>query len=74
MKGTVEQFECDFTTTTRLHKIISTSIIMSSLQKYFSYSRCNLTCGINNIYFKGILNDWLKLIEKANRLISYDID
>lgn len=33
-----------------------------------------MDCGINNVYFGGIRDDWLKLIHKLNSLNKYDVD
>jgi hypothetical protein len=53
LPGTVEALQCDFSTTTHLHRVISTSIIMNSFKSYFSYGRMIMMCGINNVYFTG---------------------
>ena len=47
---------------------------MSSFKKYFSYGRVICLCGINNVYFSGTRDDWVKLIEKTTYLNKYDID
>lgn len=51
--GTVDLFACDFTTTNKLYKTISTAITMSSLKKFFEYHRRFCVCGINNVYMAG---------------------
>ena len=35
--GVVEDFECNFSTTTKTYQVISTSIIMNSMKKFFKY-------------------------------------
>ena len=59
--------EEDFTTTTP-HQLISSQVmLMSSLQKYFSYSFGTL-CGIPGVEMKGTFEDWEKLAEKLQSL------
>lgn len=72
--GVVDEFECNFTTTTQIHQVISTAIIMNSFKKYFSYERMICYCGINNVYFEGVREDWIKLLEKTLNLKKYDVD
>ena len=31
-------------------------------------------CGINNIYFDGTRDDWVKLLQKTIHLNKYDVD
>ena len=33
-----------------------------------------MQCGIGNVYFGGVREDWVKLIEKLNSLKRYDVD
>ena len=54
INGIVPALSCDFTTTTKTYKIISTAIIMNSFKKYFNYHRMLAGCGINNVYMAGI--------------------
>ena len=53
MEGVVEALACDFTTTTPIYKIASTSIIMNSLEEFFEYERHFAICGISNVYMAG---------------------
>ena len=72
--GVVDALGCNFSTTGVIQKIISTSIIMNSFKKYFSYGRMILGCGINNVYFQGTRDDWIKIIKKTENLAQYDVD
>lgn len=47
---------------------------MSSLKKYFTYGRMILGCGLNNIYFAGTRDDWVKVLAKSRNLAKYDVD
>lgn len=73
-EGIVDALKCDFSTTGVIQKIISTSVIMNSFKKYFSYGRMIMCCGINNVYFEGVRDDWVKLIKKTENLTQYDVD
>ena len=33
-----------------------------------------MMCGLNNIYFAGTRDDWLKVRSKLKNLVKYDID
>lgn len=74
LPGTVDALSCNFTTTDEVYKLISTSIIMSSFKKYFTYGRCICMCGLNNIYFAGTREDWVKLQAKLKFLDKFDVD
>lgn len=65
---------CDFTTTTKIHKIVSGAIIMNSLKKYFKYVRMLAGCGINNVYMAGTRDDWTRMISKLESLMEFDVD
>ena len=65
---------CNFSTTTPLYKLISTSVIMNGMKDYFEYSRSFCICGINNVYMAGVREDWVKLQEKLELLEQYDVD
>jgi hypothetical protein len=73
IEGTVEALECNFSTTTKIHKLISTATIMNSFKKYFEYSRAMFLCGINNVLFTGTRNDWTLLLNKTLALTKYDV-
>ena len=73
-EGIVDALKCDFSTTGVIQKIISTSVIMNSFKKYFSYGRMIMGCAINNVYFEGVRDDWTKLIKKTENLAQYDVD
>eukprot|EP00092_Neocalanus_flemingeri_P085556 GFUD01107661.1.p1 GENE.GFUD01107661.1~~GFUD01107661.1.p1 ORF type:complete len:425 (-),score=138.15 GFUD01107661.1:503-1777(-) len=65
--GYVDLMQADFSTTTP-HQLISSQVmLMSSLQKYFSYGFGTL-CGIPGVEMKGTREDWVKLIEKTREL------
>jgi hypothetical protein len=72
LDGIVEGFKSDFTTTNNIYRVISTAIIMNSFKQYFNYSRAICMCGINNIYFAGVKEDWEKILKKIEFLSNFD--
>ena len=68
----VSKLKCDFSTTNNFYELVSTSAIMDTMKKYFSYERMICSCGINNVYFRGKLEDWKKLSNKVLELLRYD--
>ena len=73
-EGVVDKLKCDFSTTTRFEEIISTSTIMDTFKEYFSYGRFIPMCGIQNIWMKGTLDDWIKIKTKLVGLKEFDCD
>lgn len=67
---------CDFSTTTPTHKVISTSLIMNSFKKYFTYTRGigGIICGIGSVYMAGVRDDWTKMVTMLENLRQYDVD
>jgi hypothetical protein len=77
LSGITDELACNFTTTTKTHKLITTGIIMNSFKIYFKYScydQINLGYGISNVYFQGTRNDWVKIIGKIFKFRKYDVD
>jgi len=65
--GYVDLMEADFSTTGENQLIASQIMVMSSVQKYFSY--CMSTdCGIPGVEMKGTDQDWIKIINKTMKL------
>jgi hypothetical protein len=63
----VDTMIADFSTTTPDQLISSQIMLMSSLQKYFSYC-CDTRCGIPGVEMKGTLQDWTQLFTKTKNL------
>ena len=74
LPNVVDELVCNFSTTTPAHTLISSAVIMNSFKQYFSYGRMYCGCGIGNVYFEGVRDDWVKLIEKLDNLKKYDVD
>jgi len=73
-EGVVDKLKSDFSTTTRFEEIISTSAIMDTFKEYFKYGRFIPMCGIQNIWMKGSLEDWVKIKSKLSGLKEFDCD
>lgn len=74
VEGVVDLFKCDFSTTQKIHEIISISMIMNTFKSFFKYSQFSVLCGINNIYMAGEKSDWEKLPEKLKKLEQFDVN
>ena len=59
-EGVVEKLECNFSTTQFVQRVCSTAVIMNTMKDYFEYEVTS-RCGIKNIHFGGILDDWKKV-------------
>jgi len=56
----VHQMEQNFSTSTKVHKIVSRITLMKSMKEYFEF-KMFLRCGIPAIEMKGTQEDWKKL-------------
>jgi len=65
--GYVDLMQANFSTTTPNQLISSQVMIMSSMQKYFTFS-CGTRCGIPGVEMKGTKKDWEKLVDKTEAL------
>lgn len=73
-KDVTSKLECDFSTTSRIQKLLSTAVIMNTYKNYFEYDRCIPGCGIQKVHFGGTLKDWKWLKTKTEQLSSYDVN
>ena len=70
----VEALACNFSTTNKFYEVVSTAVIMNSFRHYFEYKReIRTCCGINNVYFDGTREDWLKVKSKLLSLRQYSV-
>ncbi|KAK7032413.1 hypothetical protein VNI00_013161 [Paramarasmius palmivorus] len=60
----------DFSTTTLNDTVVSSVVMMATLQKYFSYE-FGLTCGIPKVTLEGEKADWEKLLARIDKLKEY---
>lgn len=68
-KDVADLLQADFSTTTKISRVVSQIVIMDAMQKYFSYS-CRGGCGIPEIHVYGSKNDWENVQVKANRIVE----
>lgn len=62
----------DFSTTTDNDKDIFSMIAMATFKSYFSYI-FHFMCGIPQVTLLGTKEDWMKLRQRANRLLEFKI-
>ena len=65
--GYVDAIRSDFSTSTKMHKIISEITVMSSTQEFFDFTGGTF-CGIPNVEMLGTLKDWQNLKKKVLNL------
>lgn len=63
----------EFSTTTLNDRTVESVIMMSAMQKYFSYKQV-LCCGIPNVTLQGSVEDWIKLRANIDNLLQYDLE
>lgn len=66
--------QANFSTTTRVERLLSTAVVMDTFKSYFDYGRCIPCCGIRNLMFMGTLDDWKNLQEKVDQIRCYSVD
>jgi len=59
-----------FSTTTKSDQATASIIMMSAMQKYFSYACCIL-CGLPSVTLLGRKEDWQKMLNRLERLKSF---
>ena len=60
-----------FSTTTETDTIVGSIIMMSSMQKYFTYE-FGLLCGLPEVELLGTPEDWNEIKRRAGMLVNYD--
>ncbi len=68
-KDVVGLLQADFSTTTKVSRVVSQIVIMDAMEKYFKFSLKG-GCGIPEIHVNGNKNDWLKVKEKSNHIVK----
>jgi hypothetical protein len=62
----------EFSTTTPNEKLVGAIVLKASMKKYFDYKMC-LQCNLPSVTLLGEVDDWIKVRERADRLVQYDI-
>jgi hypothetical protein len=65
-----EWFMPAFSTTTKSDQATASIIMMSAMQKYFSYEGA-ITCGLPSVQLQGRKEDWEKMLGRLERLKSF---
>jgi len=66
--------ECDYSTTGEIDKVVSQIALMDTVKNYFEY-KVRTRCGIPEIELAGELEDWVRVREKAEKLLSnFELD
>ena len=65
---TIDNLECNFSTTTQVAQVTSQVSLMSAMKKYFTYKLRMLGCGISTINLEGSIQDWEKIKTKLEFL------
>lgn len=65
-----EWFMPAFTTTTKADQATASIIMMSTMQKYFSYG-CGICCGLPSVTLLGRKDDWEKMLSRLERLKTF---
>ena len=61
---TIDNLECNFSTTTQVAQVTSQVSIMSAMKQYFTYTVQMMGCGISTISLEGSIQDWEKIKKK----------
>ena len=59
-----------FSTTTKIDQATASIIMMSALQKYFSYG-CAICCGLPSVTLLGTKGDWEEMLNRLERLKTF---
>jgi len=65
---TIDNLECNFSTTTQVAQVTSQVSIMSAMKQYFTYKVLMAGCGISSITLEGSIQDWEKIKSKLEFL------
>ena len=71
---TIDNLECNFSTTTQVAQVTSQVSIMSAMKQYFTYRVLMAGCGISNITLEGSLQDWDKIKSKLEFLSTKGLE
>ena len=71
---TIDNLECNFSTTTQVAQVTSQVSIMSAMKQYFTYKLRMLGCGISTINLEGSIQDWEKIKTKLEFLTKKGLE
>jgi len=70
----INDLTADFSTTSLTEKIVSQITVLNAFQPYFNYTFMIGVCGIPQITLEGTVEDWQKVIDKSEKLTTYELD
>ncbi|KAF0983235.1 hypothetical protein FDP41_010300 [Naegleria fowleri] len=62
----------DFSTTTPTDRMCGAVMLMATTKSYFDF-KFMLLCGLPSVTLHGTVEDWIKLREKAQKLLEFDL-
>ena len=71
---TINNLECNFSTTTQITQVTSQVSIMSAMKQYFTYKVSMMGCGISTISLEGSIQDWEKIKTKLEFLSTKGLE
>ena len=71
---TIDNLECNFSTTTQVAQVTSQVSIMSAMKQYFTYTVQMMGCGISTISLEGSIQDWEKIKKKLEFLAKKGLE
>jgi len=71
---TIDNLECNFSTTSPVALVTSQVSIMSAMKQYFTYRVLMGGCGISNITLEGSIQDWEKIKSKLEFLSTKGLE
>ena len=71
---TIDNLECNFSTTTPAAQVTSQVSLMSAMKQYFTYKLRMLGCGISTINLEGSIQDWEKIKTKLEFLTKKGLE
>ncbi|KAK7059917.1 hypothetical protein R3P38DRAFT_2759278 [Favolaschia claudopus] len=64
----------DFTTTTDNDTTVSAVLLMATMKQYFDYTIRLMGCGIPRVTLEGERSDWVKILERLEKLKEYGLE
>jgi hypothetical protein len=71
--GDSDLFECDFTTSSAVDRVVGRVVMLDAYSPYFAYW-ARFVCGIPSITVTGTAADWRKIRSRVDRVAVFDLD
>jgi hypothetical protein len=73
-QDTIDNLECNFSSTTQVAQVTSHVSIMSGMKQYFNFKLYMAGCGISSITLEGSIQDWEKIKSKLEFLSTKGLE